>query len=251
MEVSNFAPGFFNWLELQTSDGAAAKSFYEGLFGWTSVDSPMGDGEFYTMLKLKGQNAGGLFQDIRSGAPPHWNCYISTENADNCAAKAKSIGGTIVEEPFDVMSHGRMAVIQDPTGAYFSVWEAKDHHGASIIDEPGAHCWTELLTTDNSTALAFYKELFGWGANTGDPQYIEFTKDGKTFAGMMQITPEMGPRPASWTPYFQVTDTDAARDKASSLGAKVLLPGKDIENVGRFAVIEDPQGAVFNIIQIK
>lgn len=251
MEVTNTPPGLFAWYELQTSDSDAAKSFYTGLFGWTWEDSPIGPDEFYTMLKLNGKNVSALHKDTRSPAPPHWNCYISTDNADNTASKAKSLGGNVIMEPFDVMTHGRMAVIQDPTGAVFCIWEPKTLVGVGIIDEPGATCWTELMTTDKTKALAFYSGLFGWTANTGDERYTELSKDGKMFGGMMNITTDMGPIPPNWSPYFQVTDCDSSLAKATELGGNVCMGPMEVENTGRMGAVADPQGAMFNIIQLK
>ncbi len=251
MEVTSFAPGLFCWLELHTSDRVGAKAFYTGLFGWTGIENPIGPDDIYVMLQLNGKGVGGLYEDTKSGAPPHWSCYISVASADEAVVKAKSLGAAVLMEPFDVMQHGRMAALQDPTGAIFCVWESKEHHGSEVVDVPGAHCWTELMTTDKAKAEAFYTQLFGWTSNSSDARYTEFSHNGSTFAGMLAITPDMGPCPPNWAPYFQVVESDASRDKAVSLGGRALVPEMEIENVGRMAVIQDPQGAVFNIIQLK
>jgi predicted enzyme related to lactoylglutathione lyase len=123
------APGSFCWIELATTDGEAAKKFYGELFGWEAQDNPMGPGMVYTMLKLNGKDVGALYEkgEEMKQVPTHWASYVSVESADEIAAKAKSLGGAVIMEPFDVMEHGRMAVITDPTGAVFSIWQDKQH----------------------------------------------------------------------------------------------------------------------------
>ena len=147
--ITQHAPGTFCWPELATTDQAGAKAFYTKLFGWETADTDIGGGEFYTMLKLAGRDVGALYsmrkEERATGVPPHWNSYVSVESADRAAARAKELGGTVILEPFDVMEAGRMAFIQDPTGAIFGVWQAKQHTGTSVLDEVGALCWTALL----------------------------------------------------------------------------------------------------------
>lgn len=255
--TTQHAPGTFCWPELATTDPEGAKKFYGALFGWDTSDTPIGENEFYTMVSIAGRNVGALYtmsKDERAnGIPPHWNAYVSVESADHAAAQAGKLGGKVLMQPFDVMEHGRMAVIQDPTGAVFCVWQAKAHPGAGVLDEPGSLTWTELLTTDTSKAGAFYTGLFGWGTETmpmtmvPGATYTMF-KRGEAYAGgMMPITPQMGPIPPNWMSYFAVADVDAAAAKAARIGAKIHMPPTDIPNIGRFAVLADPQGAAFAI----
>jgi hypothetical protein len=256
--TTQHAPGTFCWPELATTDAQGAKKFYSSLFGWSSVDNDMGPDGVYTMLKQKGADAGalhGLNQEQRSrGVPPHWNSYVAVESADQAAAKAKQLGGTVLLDPFDVMDLGRMAILQDPTGAMFSLWEAKKHIGVGILNEPGALCWTELLTTDTAKAEKFYTGLLPWKSEAMQMPQMTYTvfKRGDTSAGgMMKITPEMGKVPAHWLVYFEVADCDAAVAKAKGMEAKVTVPATDIPNIGRFAVLMDPQGAHFAVHTLK
>jgi len=248
------APGTFCWIELATTDGPAAKKFYGELFGWEASDSPVGPDMVYTMLRLNGKDVGALYQkgEKMKDVPTHWASYISVTNADEIVAKAKSLGGTILKEAFDVMDVGRMAVIADPTGAHFCIWQPKKHKGVGVKGEPNSLTWNELLTNDTARAKDFYTKLFGWTAKShGAPmEYTEFMLGDKAFAGMMQIQPQMGPIPPNWGIYFAVEDCDAMAQKATSLGARTFVPPTDIENVGRFSVIQDPQGAVFSIIKL-
>ncbi|HEX6716790.1 MAG TPA: VOC family protein [Pyrinomonadaceae bacterium] len=256
-EVPEYKPGTFCWVELGTTDSAAAKNFYTQLFGWDYDDHPMGPGGVYTMLKLNGKDAGALYElnpDMRAqGIPPHWLSYISVSNVDETAEKAKAAGATVLQGPFDVMTVGRMAVVQDPTGAVFALWQAKDHKGAGIYNVPNSFCWNELGTNDTQRAGEFYVNVFGWTKNTqnfGPMEYTMFKNGDRGAGGMYQITPEMGPIPPHWLVYFAVDDCDAKVQKATELGASVMKPADDIPGVGRFAILNDPQGASFAIIKL-
>ena len=248
------APGSFCWAELATTDAAGARKFYSELFGWEAHDSPAGPDMVYTMLKLNGKDTGALYQkgEEMKDVPTHWASYISVASADETAAKAKALGGTVVKEPFDVMDVGRMAVIIDPTGAAFCVWQPGTHTGYGVKGETNSVCWNELLTNDTARAIDFYTKLFGWTADThgGAMPYTEWKNGAEHAGGMMQIAPHMGPVPPHWGIYFAVEDCDAAFQKATSLGATAYVPPMDIENVGRFAVLADPQGAGFSIIKL-
>lgn len=256
-ETPNFKPGTFCWVELGTSDGDAAKTFYTQLFGWSYEDHPMGPGMVYTMLKLDGKDVGALYklmdEQVSQGVPPNWLSYVSVSNADESTAKAKELGATILKEAFDVMTVGRMSVIQDPTGAVFALWQAGDSKGIGIYNAPSSLCWNELMSTDSKRAKEFYTGLFGWGANTqdfGGFEYTMFQNGERGAGGMLQIAPEMGPIPSNWLVYFAVDDCDAKVQKATELGAKVCKPADNIPGVGRFAILTDPQGAGFAIIKL-
>jgi uncharacterized protein len=251
--MNGFVPGRFCWVELGTSDQAGAKAFYSGLFGWAPDDRPMGPDLVYTMLKHGGREAGALYglQPDQKGVPPHWMIYVAVTSADDAARKAGSLGAKTIMAPYDVMDFGRTAVLEDPTGAHFSVWEARTHKGMQVVDEPGAFCWGELATKDPEKAAAFYTSLFGWGTK-GDPKgpYTEWTHGGQSIGGMMPIGAEWGDTPSHWGAYFQVTDCDVAVAQAKGLGAKAMLEPKDIPGTGRFALLADPQGATFSVVTL-
>ncbi|CAN5814840.1 VOC family protein [soil metagenome] len=257
-ETIEYAPGTFCWVELATTDDEAAKKFYTELFGWTFTDNPIGPGMVYTMLQLAGKDVGALFkmpEEMTSqGIPPNWLSYVSVKSADETADKAKSLGGTLMKEPFDVMDVGRMSIIQDPTGAAFAIWQAGTHPGAGIYNVPNSFCWNELATSDTAKAGEFYTGLFGWGKNVkemGPMTYTSFMNGERPAGGMYKPTPEMGDIPPNWLPYFAVDDADAKVAKAKELGATITVPPMDIPDVGRFAVIQDPQGAFFGIIKLN
>jgi predicted enzyme related to lactoylglutathione lyase len=257
-ETPKYAPGTFCWIELGTSDNEAAKKFYTELFGWTFVDNPMGPDMVYTMLKKDEKDVGGLYKlmpDMRAqGIPPHWLSYVSVTSADESAAKATGAGATLMKEPVDVLNYGRMAVIQDPTGAVFALWQAGTHPGAGIYNVPGSFCWNELGTNDTAKAGDFYTSLFGWEKDVqefGPIEYTMFVNAGRPAAGMFKITAEMGNVPPHWLAYFAVEDCDASTQKATELGATAIKPPDDIPGIGRFAILSDPQGAAFAIIKLE
>jgi hypothetical protein len=258
MEMTSYPPSTFCWFELSTTDAAGAKRFYGELFGWKPQDVPIGGGMTYTMLHLReGKDVAALFQmedeKRKQGIPSHWLSYISVESADAAAKKASELGGNVVAPPFDVMDVGRMAVVQDPTGGTFALWEGRRHKGAALIFENGANCWVELHTKDAHKAKAFYSALTGWGAQTmdmgGGMLYTVFQNGQSNAGGMTQRPPDQMHLPSHWLPYFAVPDCDQTAARAKALGANVIVPPTDIPKTGRFAVLQDPQGAFLGILQ--
>lgn len=254
-EAPKHTPGTFCWVEIGTTDAAAAKNFYRELFGWDYEDGEAGPGMIYTMIKLNGKAVGGLYQFdkqmLSAGIPPHWLNYITVENADEATTQATAAGGSVMKGPFDVATAGRMSVIQDPTGAVFAIWEPKDTPGAGVYGEFGALCWQELGTTDTQKAKDFYTTLFGWTSEQfpGPMEYTIFKKGTEGVGGMYQITPDMGPIPPHWLTYFAVPDCDATVRKATEVGGSTMKAPEDIPGVGRFAILRDPASAVFAILQ--
>lgn len=255
-EFTSHAPGTFSWVELATTDQKNGVQFYQTLFGWQVNEQPISDNDVYTMFTLRGKEVGAAYtmrpEERQHGAPPHWNLYVAVANVDESAKKAESLGAKVLAPPFDVMEHGRMAVVQDPTGAVFQLWQAKQHIGARVLNEPGALCWSELTTRDTKRAEAFYTALFGWTTKHAAPSavmdYTEFHNQGKPGVGMMAMPHKMPPHvPSYWMPYFQVDDCDASANQAKGLGARLMVGPQDIPGTGRFAILSDPQGAVFAI----
>lgn len=254
--TATHAPGTFCWADLGTADTAASKRFYTDLFGWSFEDRPMGNGQYYTMLELRGRPVAALHpqrEDERSaGTPPHWLCYIAVESADQSAARAGELGGTVLAPPFDVFDAGRMSIIRDLDGAVVALWEARNHPGAGLLGEPGAMCWHELLTRDTARAGEFYGSLLGWTRESTPMEkfiYTMFKRGEQMAGGMMPILPEWGDMPPNWGVYFAVADVDATAARAEELGGKILSPAADIPGIGRFAVIQDPQDATFSLFR--
>jgi predicted enzyme related to lactoylglutathione lyase len=257
-EFTEYQPGMFCWFDLATTDAEGAKKFYGELFGWELTDEPIGPEMVYTRISQGGKPVAALYamsNEMRAmNISPMWMSYISVANADETAARAKELGGTMHSAPFDVMDVGRMGVVQDPTGAHFSIWQPKKHYGSHIANEPVSLCWNELVTDDVDRAQAFYTRLFGYKADTqnmGDVDYTMLSIGDRPAAGMMAITPQMGEGvPPHWAVYLAVDDCDATAKKAESLGGKVVSPPTDLPEIGKMAVIADPQGAVFSVIKL-
>ncbi|MEO8259785.1 MAG: VOC family protein [Acidobacteriota bacterium] len=253
-EYSSHAPGTFCWPELSTTDQPGAVAFYRTLLGWEVTDYPMGPTETYSMFTLRGLEVASAYtmrpEEREHGAPPHWNSYVSTADADESVKRAQALGGTLLVPPFDVMDSGRMATLQDPTGAVMSVWQPKHHIGARILQEAGALGWTELMTNDTAAAETFYTQLFGWTSKIS-PAYTEFNVGPVPQAGMMKIDPKWGNVPPHWMPYFQVDDCDVTAANATAAGGRIHVPPTDIPNTGRFAMLGDPQGATFAVITLN
>lgn len=255
-EITEHTPGTFSWVDAGLRDVAAGKAFYSEVLGFSFEDMPMGEGQMYSMATVRGKHVGAIYpqqkQMQEQGVPPHWLSYITVKSADETAAKVEGLGGKLISPPFDVMEAGRMAVLSDPTGAVFAIWQPKKTIGAQLLNEPGAPCWNELLTRDTDKAGAFYKGLFGWEPNAkdmGNMIYTVFGLGDRQTGGMMKITPEMGPMPSVWVVYFGTDNTDAAVERATRGGGKVLAPPMDVPNVGRFSMLQDPQGAAFAVIK--
>ncbi len=257
-EFSSHIPGTFCWPELATTDQKGGVAFYRALFGWGINEEPIGEGEVYSMFQLRGKEVAAAYtmrpEERQSGAPPHWNMYVAVVNVDETVKRAQGLGATVLGPPFDVMEHGRMAVLQDPTGAVFCLWQSKAHIGAKILNEPGALCWSELTTRDTKTAESFYTSLFGWTAKHAAPgavmEYTEFQLQGKSSVGMLAMPANMPPAvPSYWMPYFQVADCDASTTQAKQLGASAMVGPQDIPKTGRFTILKDLQGAFFAVFQ--
>jgi uncharacterized protein len=257
-ERTEYKPNTFCWPELATSDAGAAKKFYGDILGWKFHDDEVGPGMVYTMCLKKDKAAGALFalnaEMKAQGIPPNWLSYVSVKSVDETTKKAKKLGATVMREPMDVMDVGRMAVLQDPTGAVFALWEPKKHIGAQVVNEHGALTWNELLTPDVDRAGKFYTEVFNWGADSqdmGNFTYTSFKNGDRPAAGMMQIDQQtMGDVPPNWGVYFAVDHCDKTVEKAKKIGATVIVGPQDIPEVGRFATMLDPQGAAFSVIQL-
>jgi predicted enzyme related to lactoylglutathione lyase len=257
-ESIHHAPGTFCWNELGTSDAAGAKRFYSELIGWRMNDVPMGDQGTYTLVKVEGKDVAGLYEmkgEMFKGVPPHWLSYVSVEDVHASAKKAASLGGTILSEPMSVPGVGEIAVVRDPTGGVFALFKGREHPGAAKLGmKSGTFCWNELMTTDAKAATTFYTALFGWRADEQDMGGMKYTmlKSGDTSAGgLMQMPSEMRGVPTHWMSYVTVDDCDAAVKRSQRLGGKTVVPPTDIPNVGRFATIQDPQGAHVSVIKLN
>jgi predicted enzyme related to lactoylglutathione lyase len=271
LERDGYLPGVPCWVDTSQPDPEAAVSFYRGLFGWDFEDAmpPDSPGKYF-IARLRGGEVAAVGSQPEGGPPMAvWNTYVWVESADEAASKVLDAGGRTVMEPFDVMEAGRMAVFMDPEGAAFCVWQAKQHKGARIVNEPGSLNFNGLNTRDVEGAKSFYGAVFGWrtlrldGAEMwrlpgygdfleqSDPELRKRMAEGGAPEGFEDVVAAINPIaddqpdvPAHWSVTFAVDDADATADRAVELGGQVVVPPFDASWV-RMTVIADPQGAAF------
>src|SRR4051794_9080682 len=202
------------------------------------------------MFTLDGALAGGLSPMMGQGQPPAWMTYMATADADATAAAVRSAGGSVIVEPMDVMASGRFGVFADDVGAVFGVWQPGEHRGAQAVNRDGALTWDELATAEPEAAQLFYGAVFGWTLDPiedgGRVVYASWKLDGRLIGGLLPQLP--AGVPPNWLVYFGVPDLDAGVAEAERLGARTLLPRRDVP-AGAFAVLADPQGATFALLR--
>jgi hypothetical protein len=251
--ADDWEPGVPSWVDLSTTDVGGAVRFYTRLFGW-GVDAQGPDADHaYLMLRFRDRDVAGLsgFPPTSAGEPrPAWTTYISTADIDDAIERVEKAGGAVTLAPIDVTDAGRMALCNDSLGAVFALWHARNHHGAGLVNEPGAMCWNELNGRDADAAIGFYGDVFGWTAHRDEMSngldYIEFQLDGRVVAGFMPHEADVA---SQWLAFFAVVGCDKTVDTAAALGASVLVPPTDAAP-GRFALLADPQGAEFAVIAL-
>jgi predicted enzyme related to lactoylglutathione lyase len=253
--MPEYAPGTPSWVELSSPDPDASAAFYSGALGWSASEPGAPETGGYRMFQSEGKNVAGLMGHMQEGQPTAWMTYIAVADAEQTAERAQTAGGTLVMGPIDVMDLGRMAVLADPTGAVFGIWQAKAFAGADLVNEPVSLVWNEVHTSDTEADKAFYSSVFGWSAGRpsfeGAPDsYTVWQLDGRNVAGMMQMVEGMFPpgTPPHWSVCFAVADADATVASAREHGGTVVAEPVDMP-IGRFAAIIDPQGAWFTIMQ--
>jgi predicted enzyme related to lactoylglutathione lyase len=247
-----FAPGTFCWADLHAKDVQASKAFYMSTFAWRAADMPAAPGMTYTMFYKGDRDVCALHSTKVPGHPTFWQAYFAVDSADALAKKAESLGGRVVQAPFDVLDVGRMAVVADPTGATFAAWEARKHPGAGVMGEADTLVWCEADTSDLDRTIDYYAKLFGWTTKVdgeGPDRYVHFKIGDAMFGGAMQIKKDWGPVPSHWAICFGVDDVDATASKATAAGGKTVMGPATIPGTGRFAVIADPEGATFQIFK--
>ncbi|GAB3774661.1 hypothetical protein FB382_003807 [Nocardioides ginsengisegetis] len=252
-KIESYTQGTPSYVELMTPDQQAAKAFYGALFGWDVQDVPLDDqGNVYLAAEKDGDSVAGISGQMPelAGHPAFWGVYLTVDDVDATAAKVADAGGKVEAGPFDVMDLGRMASIQDPTGARVNLWQAGATIGTIRANEPGTPIWNELVSPDLETATKFYADVLGveWQAqDMPGGSYTTLVSGGRPVGGAM--LPPMEGIPPHWNVYFNVTSVDETVAQAESLGGQVVAPAFDVPGVGRMAVLSDPQGAMFNLMQ--
>jgi predicted enzyme related to lactoylglutathione lyase len=225
----------------------AGVRFYSELFGWEGQDLGEDTGH-YTIFTKDGKRVAAI-SPAQDAGPSRWTTYLNVDDVEEVSRKARSAGAKVHVTPMDVMTAGRMAMFADATGAVIAAWEPRQHLGAQLVNEPGAFSWSELSSSDLARSKAFYSAVFGWTWNGAD-DYAQAQVRGQTMAGLMPRPPGMPTAmPDSWLVYFGTADVDADVRKAVGLGAEVVAAPADLAGTGRFAVLEDSQGAPFALCQ--
>jgi uncharacterized protein len=230
--------GAITWHELITTDVGAAARFYTELLGLELETADMGDFQ-YSMLKKDGRTHAGFVDQELADIPSHWYPYVAVEDVDRAVDAATAAGARLYHGPADVSEGLRFAALGDPQGASFGVMRWAEEAPAGVF------AWDELHATDPDAAASFYEGLFGWTTAPFVEEYSLFELGETGVGGLMQ---ERGGSPVGyWLAYFAVEDTDAAAAMAMELGAGVIVPPESMEQVGRYAVLTDPTGAVFGL----
>ena len=261
-ERDGYVQGVPSWTDLGTTDVEDAKRFYGAVFGWDAMDVPGGESMPYTMLSKNGKTVAGLGamtpDQVEAGYPATWSTYIAVDNVDETLEKITEAGGSVVMPAMDAMGTGWMAFATDPTGAAFGMWQAGTHRGAQLVNEHGTLTWNELITDDTDAATTFYEAVFGYRSEVTDMSagqyttfYAEGNVEGNAAAGMMGKTEDMGAVPNYWGVYFCVDDVEQTLGTINAEGGAVLTDIMDIPEMGRMAVVADPQGAAFTVIAYR
>jgi hypothetical protein len=238
------------WADISVADPDAARAFYAAVLGW-SFREPGPDDGGYTIATVGDHPVGGVGPQQTPEQPALWMLYLATDDVDATAAAISDNGGTVFMAPGDVGPYGRMAVAADPTGALFAVWQAKDHIGAGLVNEPGGMTWEDLRSTDPAAAHTFYSAVFGVQTRPiemAPEDYRTFHLPGSD-APLGGIGGFMGPAgPSHWAVYFGVANVDDAAAAAARSGGTVVQPTFETP-YGRMAGVIDPAGAFFQLVE--
>jgi predicted enzyme related to lactoylglutathione lyase len=255
-ERSGYKPGTPSWVDLSTPDLEGATQFYGDLFGWEAHEpGPVEETGGYRFFLSNGHKVAGVGPIMQQGQPPIWSTYFATDNVDELSVRVRDAGGSALMEPTDIADAGRMAFFAHPAGGMFGGWEARNHNGAELVNEPVSLSWNTLVTPDPDGAAEFLASVFGLRAETQDVGGGPFTilmlgEDG--VGGVMGPPPGMPEgAPAFWGVSFAVADTDAAVAKAGEMGGSVLMEPVDMPAVGRIASLSDPYGATFSVVALS
>ena len=244
------------WIDLSSGDAAGSRDFYSKLLGWKVEVSPDPQYGGYAMATIGGKDVAGIGPKQMDEAPTAWTIYVSSADAADTAKKAEAAGGKVIMPPMAVGEQGTMVILQDPTGAFIGVWQAGKMAGTLVTGEANSYGWAELNSRGVEKAVPFYKKLFGWGEKKsemgqGQGEYTEFLSGGESIAGGMEMN-SMVPAevPSYWMVYFNVDDVDKAFNKATDGGGQEMLAPQEFPG-GRFAILQDPQGAMFGLLKMK
>ncbi|HEX4929889.1 MAG TPA: VOC family protein [Gaiellaceae bacterium] len=248
-EFISYAEGTPCWVDVTSPELDRSVAFYTGLFGWEAHVTPQPEAGGYTMFTLRDKYVAAASPPQQEGMPSYWTTYLASDDVDATAAKIRDAGGTVFMDPFDVFDAGRMTVAQDPTGAVFGVWQAKEHIGAQLANEPGTLLWNQCHTPDPVRATEFYVAVFGYETDEvdlgGEQRFRVLKVNGRGIGGVRE---PVGGEPPHWSVTFAVADADETASRTKELGGSVLMEPFDLPEIGRLAVLHDSSDAVFQLM---
>ena len=256
-EIASYAAGSFCWTDLASEVPEQSAAFYGKLFGWKTVAGPLEAGVVrHWTFELGGKDVAGMsllsHESRQQGRPVAWGVYIASADAARDAARSQQLGATILEGPLNAKDgSGEFARIVDPSGAVFDLWQAKGRAGAGAYGEIGHACWYELLARDRAQSLNFYGSLFGWTLDDRGSAYAELKLDDKPIASLIPLEHPEPAEPSRWRTYFRVASANTSVVNAGLLGATVYSEIAPVEGVGWVAILRDPQGARFGIVELS
>ena len=242
-----YSPGTPCWVDTLQPDPRSALGFYGALLGWTfdeAVPMPGGLNGEYFAARVDGRLVAGIGQ-APPGSPTVWSTYVGVDEVEQTLARATDAGGTVMAGPLDAGAGGRLAVLADPTGVPFCLWQAGWRPGAELTGSPGTWAMSSLHTPDVERARTFYGRLFGWELEAVPGAPFSHWRLADTVVAVVIVTDGVTV-PPHWSVNFAVRDIDATAEEATALGGSVLLEPMDTPGF-RNAVIADPQGGVIAI----
>jgi predicted enzyme related to lactoylglutathione lyase len=237
---TSYEPGTFSWVDLAAPDLEAAKAFYGDVFGWDFEDNDAGGG-VYALARLDGDAVCGLYQRIEGWGSPGWLSYVTVDDADASARLAEDLGGAVLQGPLDAHDVGRMALLADPHGAAFAIWQAGTRSGADRVNDPGCLCMNELITADPDGARPFYEKLFGWTVEPAGERVSFLMNDGRVNGAFFETSVHT----PYWRACFTAESTEETLERVRRLGGE---QGETFDTGhGDLVAARDPQGCIFSI----
>jgi predicted enzyme related to lactoylglutathione lyase len=243
------------WVDLMTPDLARAKQFYSGLFGWTFRDIHSGKTD-YSLALLDGRPVGGLVhRAIPTGEhrQPAWLTFIAVRDVDAAKRTAVEHGAKVVSEARTFPQRGRQAVLSDPEGAVFAVLASSSGDPSDFLAAPGEWIWSSLHVHDPDKEAAFYQTLFGYDVfdvpSDDGLEHVILSTDDYARASLNPLPTDSSHRHPHWLNFVRVVDAAAAAAKVASLGGRVLVEPHVDRHGGNVAVVADPTGAPFGLME--
>jgi uncharacterized protein len=240
------------WVDLATKDANGSRKFYGDLFGWKVEVNPDPQYGGYGLAKRDGKDVAGIGPTQQPEQPSAWSFYVGTDDLADLSRRVESAGGKVIAPAFDVGDQGKMAVFQDPAGAFISAWQST-RMGGFQAKGPNTYGWAELNARGLENDLPFYERVFGWTTRRspmpGGPDYHEFLADGESIAGATEMNPKVpAGTPSHWLVYFTVDSVKDTFARATKLGAREMVAPQQYPG-GEFAILTDPQGAPFGLFK--